>query len=126
MELSHGQILHEAGEPIRHIHFAGEGVISQLALMEGGQEIEVGLIDREGLVGFSVAMVAEITNIESMVQVPGWALRMSADALRAKMERGGLLPALSCASCSPCSSRPPRWRPGTSGTRWMSGWHAGS
>ncbi|WP_119681910.1 Crp/Fnr family transcriptional regulator [Indioceanicola profundi] len=93
VELRFQEILHEAGEPIRHVYFVEEGVISQLAPLEGGQEIEVGLIDREGLVGFAVALGAETTNTEAMVQAPGRALRLNAEALRAEMERGGPLPA---------------------------------
>ncbi|WP_162937480.1 Crp/Fnr family transcriptional regulator [Indioceanicola profundi] len=93
VELPLHQVLHEAGESIRHVYFVEDGVVSQLAPLEGGQEIEVGLIDREGLVGFAAALGAETTNTEAMVQMPGRALRMSAEALRAEMERGGLVPA---------------------------------
>ena len=93
VELPHRLVLHEAGEPITHVYFVEAGVVSQLALLEGGQEIEVGLIDREGVVGFAVALGGRTSPVEAMVQVPGRALRMTADDLRAEMARGGPLPA---------------------------------
>jgi len=93
--LSHRQVLHDAGEPIAHVYFIEEGVVSVLVPLEGGQEIEVGLLDRQGLVGLSVALGAETSTTQALVQIPGRALRMTAGKLRAELGRqGALLPVL--------------------------------
>lgn len=98
VDLPFHQVLHEAGEPIRHVYFVEQGMISQLVLLEGGQEQEVGLVSREGLVGLVAALGAETSFTESMVQVPGSALRLPVAALRQEMARDGALPGL--LSCS--------------------------
>ncbi|HYC02009.1 MAG TPA: Crp/Fnr family transcriptional regulator [Azospirillaceae bacterium] len=87
-------LLHEAGEPITHVYFVQEGVVSQIAQLEDGQEVEVGLIDRTGLVGYAVALGGRTSTTEAVVQGQGHALRLTADAMRAEMARGGALVAV--------------------------------
>ncbi|WP_119681489.1 cyclic nucleotide-binding domain-containing protein [Indioceanicola profundi] len=89
MDLPFYQVLQEAGEPIRHVYFVEQGMISQLVQLEGGQEQEVGLLGREGLVGLVAGMGAETSFTASMMQVPGSALRLPVVELRQEMAQGG-------------------------------------
>lgn len=94
VDLPRGRVLHGAGAPITHVHFVESGVVSHVALVDGGQEVEVGLVGREGVVGFALALGDGASNLEAMVQMPGHALRMPAAAFRAELALGGPLPAL--------------------------------
>lgn len=46
-----GAVLQEAGEPINLVYFPKNGMISLLAVMEGGNAIETATVGREGAVG---------------------------------------------------------------------------
>ncbi|HYC01882.1 MAG TPA: Crp/Fnr family transcriptional regulator [Azospirillaceae bacterium] len=94
VRLAHKQVLHDAGEPIGHVYFIEEGVVSLVVPLEGGQEIEVGLLDREGMVGLPVVLGQAVAPTQALVQVPGRALRLPAARLRAEIARGGPLLAL--------------------------------
>ncbi len=79
-----GQVLHEAGERIEHVFFVEQGFASMVAQADnGGNGAEVGLIGREGMVGYPVLLDPEAASYNrAMVQMSGSALRMSAEALR--------------------------------------------
>ena len=55
--------------------------------MEDGDAAEVGLAGYEGMVGLPILLGADHDDIEAMVQVPGTALRMGAQAFREDLER---------------------------------------
>ncbi|HYC05108.1 MAG TPA: Crp/Fnr family transcriptional regulator [Azospirillaceae bacterium] len=93
VELAFRQILHEAGAPITHVYFIEAGIVSHLPQLEEGQAVEVGLTGPEGLVGLDVALGGGTAVTRALVQVPGRALRMTAEALRAEMANGGPLAA---------------------------------
>jgi len=79
-----GQGLYEVGERIEHVFFVEQGFASMVAQADdGGNGVEVGLIGREGMVGYPVLLDPEAASYNrAMVQMPGSALRMSAEALR--------------------------------------------
>ena len=84
VQLVNGQILHEAGERIERVFFVQQGFISMVAEANGSDiSTEVGLIGREGMVGLPVLLRSQAVSFnQAMVQVPGIAHRMSAQALR--------------------------------------------
>jgi CRP-like cAMP-binding protein len=55
--------------------------------MEDGDAAEVGMVGREGMIGLPVLLGADHDDIEGMVQSPGTALRMDAQAFREELER---------------------------------------
>jgi CRP-like cAMP-binding protein len=73
-------IVYAANEPIEHVYFPINGMISMVSLMEDGQAVEVGTIGNEGMVGLPVFLGAESTPGQAFSQVPGEALRMTAEA----------------------------------------------
>lgn len=76
-------VLHEAGQPIKHLYFPTSGMLSLLSDRDGqGARIEVGVVGREGMVGLPVFLGTRLTSTQSMVQVPGEAMRMRADKFR--------------------------------------------
>jgi CRP-like cAMP-binding protein len=58
-----------------------------LAYLESGDAAEVGLTGYEGMIGLPVLLGADHDDIEAMVQAPGTALRMDAQAFREALER---------------------------------------
>jgi CRP-like cAMP-binding protein len=81
-----GQGLHEANERIEHVLFVEQGFASMVAQSDGGDGVEVGLIGREGMVGYPVLLGEQAASYnQAVVQTPGGALRMSASALRGNL-----------------------------------------
>jgi CRP-like cAMP-binding protein len=77
-----GEVLCEPGDPIRHVYFPHDCLISLLAVAEGRMTLEVGLVGREGMLGSTVALGHETTQTRAVVQRAGTASRMDSDALR--------------------------------------------
>jgi CRP-like cAMP-binding protein len=85
LELKH--VLYEARSLIDYAYFPNRGVVSALTVMEDGRAIEVATIGDEGMVGLPLLVGAKTTANRVIVQVPGEALRMGADALREEASR---------------------------------------
>ncbi len=88
-----GQVLHEAGERIEHVYLVEQGLVSLVATSDGADtQAEVGVIGREGMVGLAALLgPGTVSFNRAVVQVPGSAHRMAAQALR---EAIGTMPAL--------------------------------
>lgn len=50
------EVLYESGEPIKHVYFPNDGLISLLVVMGDGTPREVGLIGNEGMFGITVSI----------------------------------------------------------------------
>src|SRR5580704_1131413 len=46
-----GSLLQEAGEPVEHIYFPQQGMVSLLTVMSDGQRIETATVGNEGVIG---------------------------------------------------------------------------
>ncbi|MCI0756831.1 Crp/Fnr family transcriptional regulator [Teichococcus vastitatis] len=91
VELVSKVVLHEPNAPITSIYFPDDGYVSMVAYMEDGDAAEVGLVGPEGLVGLPVLLGSDRSTIEALVQCPGTAWTMSADALRAAVSADPVL-----------------------------------
>jgi CRP-like cAMP-binding protein len=87
VELLFGEVLYEPGQPIRHVYFPTQSLVSLLTLVEGHLALEVGLVGWEGMVGFPVALGVEVSPVRALVQGAGPALRMSATRMRTELRR---------------------------------------
>jgi CRP-like cAMP-binding protein len=83
MELK--EVLFEPNVPIRHVYFPINGVCSLVTTMEDGQIIEVSTVGNEGMVGLSVFLGVDTTPLRAFSQVPGKAVRITSDDLRAEV-----------------------------------------
>jgi CRP-like cAMP-binding protein len=86
------KILYEGGERIKHVYFPDDGLISLLIVMNNGTVREIGVIGNEGILGTAVVLGMKTTTTRALIQLPGSAMRMKADALREELKRGGALP----------------------------------
>ncbi len=91
VELPLRQVLHTPGTPIEAVYFPETGFVSMLSYLEDDDAAEVGIFGYDGFVGLPVLLGADHDDIEAMVQSPGAALRMDAQAFREALER---IPAL--------------------------------
>jgi len=87
VDLVFGEVLYEAGEPIREVYFPSRSLVSLLTLVEGHLALEVGLVGREGMVGAPLALGVNVSPVRALVQGAGPALRMSATRLRKELDR---------------------------------------
>jgi CRP-like cAMP-binding protein len=84
-------VLHEGGEAIKYVSFTDDGLISLLVVMGGETFREVGLIGNEGMLGVPVVLGMNATPNRALVQMPGTAMRMKAEALRNELKQDGAL-----------------------------------
>jgi CRP-like cAMP-binding protein len=80
------QPIYNPDAPIEAVYFPESGMFSLVAVLEDGTHAEVGLIGREGMLGISLLSGIDTPFIESMVQMPGTALRMAARDFLHEME----------------------------------------
>lgn len=85
VEIALKEILWEEDGPIPYVYFPLSGVISMIVIMHDGASAEVGTVGNEGMAGLPVFLGAIRTNLRAFSQVPGLALRMPADDLRAEV-----------------------------------------
>ena len=79
VRLEQQAVLQEPANPIEHIHFPLEGMVSLVAVMETGEAIEIAAIGREGAIGTKVGLQPQLAFAKAMVQLPGTALRIELD-----------------------------------------------
>jgi CRP-like cAMP-binding protein len=88
------RVVIEPNQPIEEVWFPVDAVVSILGLLEDGSGIETATVGCEGMVGVPVYLGAMQMAGQAFAQVPGDAWRMSAEALREEVRRGGALPRL--------------------------------
>jgi CRP-like cAMP-binding protein len=81
--------VYRPGEVIAYVYFPLTAVFSILAELDGEASLEVATIGREGMVGLPVFLGVPTTPHRAVPQIPGTALRMSAEDLRASVINGG-------------------------------------
>jgi CRP-like cAMP-binding protein len=82
-----GAVLSEPDDPIRHIYFPHDCLISLMAVAEGRMTLEVGLVGREGMLGATVALGHDVSQVRAVVQRAGTASRIDVAHLRAEFAR---------------------------------------
>jgi len=88
------QVLYEAAEPITHVYFPENAVVSIVTTMEDGSTAEVGLVSNEGMVGIPIILGGNTTTTTGFVQVAGTGMQMNADVFRSELNRSGVLQSL--------------------------------
>jgi len=86
-----GEVLSEPGAAIRHIYFPHDSLISLLGVAEGRMTLEVGLVGREGMLGATVALGHEVSQVRAIVQRAGAASRMDSAQFRTEFARNASL-----------------------------------
>jgi CRP-like cAMP-binding protein len=85
------QILFDVDRPITHVYFPEDGVVSIVGVMSDGTAVETATVGYEGMIGLPIFHGTDRTSAQAFSQVPGTAIRMSAEAFRAEIARHGVL-----------------------------------
>lgn len=87
VQIEVGDVLSEPGAPIAHIFFPNDSLISLLGVAEGRMTLEVGLVGREGMLGATVALGHDVSQVRAIVQRAGSASRMESARFRTEFAR---------------------------------------
>jgi CRP-like cAMP-binding protein len=95
LPMKQGVVLQEPGQPIEHVYFPHEGMISLLAVMTDGQAIETATVGSEGVVGAMSGFGTRLGFTRAVVQAPGNAsvlpTREFRKAIQASVSLGNLM-----------------------------------
>jgi CRP-like cAMP-binding protein len=76
IELPQGKVLYETGETIHHAYFPHDCIVSLVTVLEDGGTVETAVFGREGVLGYSSALVTRQSFGRYVVQLPGMASRI--------------------------------------------------
>ena len=91
VELPFDHTLYPADGIVEAVLFVETGMVSLLATLEDGEQVEVGIAGSEGLIGLPLVLGDDRSLVEARVQMEGTALRMNVAALRDEMEGSAAL-----------------------------------
>ncbi|MBD2531521.1 Crp/Fnr family transcriptional regulator [Nostoc flagelliforme FACHB-838] len=94
VQLEVGQVLYKANEPITHVYFPHQSIVSLVSTQKNGLTVEAGIVGNDGIVGVSVILGSNTTNTTAFVQISGSSLMMKTELLIAEFNRGGELQGL--------------------------------
>lgn len=82
----YGQVLGHLDGSIEYLYFVNRGLVSLVKTMQDGRSVEVSAIGIEGMTDPNALFGIENAILESVVQIPGTALRIRRDVLSAELE----------------------------------------
>ncbi|MBW8815434.1 MAG: Crp/Fnr family transcriptional regulator [Caulobacterales bacterium] len=91
VDLERGRLLYDPGDPIDHVYFPHDGVISLMTLMDSGAAIESATIGPEGALGLMAAVAPRQSLSRAIVQTPLTAARIGAERLHEAWEKSAHL-----------------------------------
>ena len=92
--LAQGEIMFQAEQPITHVYFPHEGVISLQVLGSDGAVVDAATIGNEGMVGLGGLLSGDVSYTRQIVRLPGRAARIARDAFLPVVDSSGSLRAL--------------------------------
>jgi CRP-like cAMP-binding protein len=82
-------VICEPGEVLRHAYFPTGSIISLMYNTANGASAEIAMVGNDGLVGIAVFMGGGITTSRAVVQIAGYAYRLTAQRLEEEFHRNG-------------------------------------
>jgi CRP-like cAMP-binding protein len=86
-----GKVLYESGDPLRHVYFPVESIVSLLYMMADGASAEIAVVGNEGIIGIALFMGGETMPNRAVVQSAGHAFRLQGQLLKEEFSRAGEL-----------------------------------
>lgn len=87
-------LLYEAKQPMLHVYFPSDSIISLQYLLLDGESTAISVVGNEGLLGINMFMGGETTPSRSMVQSAGYAYRLPKNRVEEEFNRHGQLQTL--------------------------------
>lgn len=91
VDLLLAEVLGNPGDPVHHVYFPTDSVISLYVPIAGGSGLEVGVIGNEGMLGMTLMLDVGVAPFHAVVQGAGGALRLSAASFLQMLERSPAL-----------------------------------
>jgi CRP-like cAMP-binding protein len=91
VDLVAGETLNEPGDVVRHAYFPVDSFISLIAPIDGGAQLEVGLVGNEGMFGTSLVLGVRASPLRGLVQGAGLAWKLEAATVSRELERSAAL-----------------------------------
>ena len=91
VELRLNDVLHEPASRIRHAYFPTGSIISLMLPVEGGSQLEVGLVGSEGMLGTPLILGVAASPLCALVEGAGGAWRIPAGRFAGVLARSGSL-----------------------------------
>jgi len=89
--LERGVMLHDVGEEFEHVYFPHSGMVSMVAVMQSGANVETATIGRAGVIGASAGLGAKQSVGRAIVQLPGTGAWLSACQFHAAANGSGAI-----------------------------------
>lgn len=83
------KVLYESGDPMGHVYFPADAIISMQYVMEDGASAAISVVGNDGLMGVSLFMGGESTPSRAIVQSAGNAYRLLGQKLKTEFNRHG-------------------------------------
>ena len=88
VDLAFGDVLHEAGVAVSHVYFPSGSAVSLIATRgQGASPVEVAIVGWEGMIGSSVALGVDVSEVRAAVQGAGEAMRATPAQFRQGLAR---------------------------------------
>jgi len=87
VELSEGEVLCEAGQPLTHVFFPTTAIVSWQYVLASGDCTEIAMVGREGLVGLYLLMGSRYSMNQAVVQTTGTAIRVPLEGVLRSFRR---------------------------------------
>jgi CRP-like cAMP-binding protein len=81
VEFKFGEVLTEAGAPIKNVYFPHTGIISLVVELKVGEMVETAMVGRDGVVSAASALDGKISLNKGIVQLAGNGVAISANRL---------------------------------------------
>ncbi len=91
VEMPLGMVLYESGDPLHHIYFPADSIVSLLYVLQDGASAEIAVVGNEGAIGVALFMGGGTTPSRAIVQSAGFAYRLPRRELHLEFERHGHL-----------------------------------
>ncbi|WP_454887559.1 Crp/Fnr family transcriptional regulator [Sphingomonas oryzagri] len=82
-----GAVIDHVNGVIQHLYFVNRGIVSMVKVMRDGRSVEVGAVGIEGITDSNALFGVDVAITETMVQVPGSALKVSRAFLSQELEQ---------------------------------------
>jgi CRP-like cAMP-binding protein len=86
-----GDVLYESGDPLQHVYFPTDSIVSLLYVMADGASAEIAVVGNEGVIGIALFMGGETMPNRAVVQSAGHAYRLKGQLLKEEFNRAGEL-----------------------------------
>jgi CRP-like cAMP-binding protein len=90
VSLTLGEVLYEPEEAIHHVYFPNSGVVSMLTILGENASVEVSTVGKEGVVGVPLFLGVNLMLNRAVVQVPGEAMSIEAEAFVDAAKHSGM------------------------------------